>query len=126
MDRLPSARMVPHQPLARVRAAAAQVGRSLGRAWSRIARQVLILSLTAIGFAGVLAMTFVLASHAITVHPIAEAPSRPIVIYFMHEPAPHPMRAAMSTLGAAETAAPIGSMTRGSAAQGEIESARSR
>lgn len=111
MDRLPSARMVPHQPLARVRAAAAHAGRSLRRTWARIAQQVLILTLTAIGFAGILAMTFVLASHAITVHPIAEARPAPTVIYFMHEPARHPMRAAMTLM---------------QAAQGELESAGSR
>jgi hypothetical protein len=105
MDRLPSARVVPREHLARWRAAAARAGRAVGRTWSRIARQVLILTLTAIGFAGVLAMTFVLAQHAITVHACAAPPpDRPIVIYFMKAPPQHPVRAAMTTLGAAERA----------------------
>jgi ABC-type spermidine/putrescine transport system permease subunit II len=103
MDRLPEARVVPGEHLARLRAAAAHAGRALRRTWARIAQQVLVLALTAVGFAGVLAMTFVLAEHAITVHPIAATPEpRPMVIYFMKQPSPHPARAAMATLGAAQ------------------------
>ena len=101
---LPAARLVPHERLAGVRARAAHAGRALRRAWSRIAQQVLILSLTALGFAGVLAMTFVLAQQAITVHAITEAPARePMVIYFMRQPATlHSAHAAMKTLQAAQ------------------------
>jgi hypothetical protein len=104
-EQLPAARLVPHERLAGVRARASHAGRALRRAWARIAQQVLILSLTAVGFAGVLAMTFVLAQQAITVHAITEAPAHePMVIYFMHQPAPpHPARAAMETLRAAQS-----------------------
>jgi hypothetical protein len=103
MDPLPPARLIPHEPMARTRAAAAHAGRALRRAWARIARQVLLLGLTAIGFAGVLAMTFVLAQAAITVHPVLDPPiERPMVIYFMHQPSVRPVRAAMATLGATE------------------------
>jgi hypothetical protein len=101
-DQLPAARIVPHERLARLRASAAHAARALRRAWSRVAQQVLILSLTALGFAGVLAMTFVLAQQAITVHAITEPPpSAPMVIYFMRAPqAAHPVRAAIETLQA--------------------------
>ncbi len=104
-EQLPAARVVPHERLSGVRARAVHTARALRRAWSRIAQQVLILSLTALGFAGVLAMTFVLAQQAITVHAITEAPARePMVIYFMRQPqAPHPVHAAMQTLHAAQS-----------------------
>lgn len=100
-EQLPAARVVPHERMARLRASAAHAGRALRRAWSRVAHQVLILSLTAIGFAGILAMTFVLAQQAITVHTVVEAPPEPMVIYFMRQPqAAHPARAAIQTMQA--------------------------
>jgi hypothetical protein len=102
MDRLPAARVVPREHLARWRAVATHASRAVGRTWARIARQALILALTAIGFAGILAMTFVLAQHAITVHACPAAHDRPMVIYFMKAPPQHPVRAAITTLGAAQ------------------------
>jgi hypothetical protein len=103
-DELPAARIVPRERLARLRASAAHAARALRRAWSRVAQQVLILSLTALGFAGVLAMTFVLAQQAITVHAITEPPpSAPMVIYFMRQPqAPRATHAAIQAMHSAQ------------------------
>ena len=106
MDQLPAARVVPHGSLARLRASAGHAGRAVRRAWAKIATQVLILALTTVGFAGVLAMTFVLAQQAITVHPVVETPApRPMVIYFMKQPAAHRVRAAIQTMRAQQQVA---------------------
>src|SRR5262245_59995062 len=104
MDHLPSARMVPHEPFARARATVARARRTLARTWARIAQQVLVMSLTAVGFAAILALTFVLAQHAITMRAV-EADTvgpRPMVIYFMRAPQPRTVHAALATMSATE------------------------
>jgi hypothetical protein len=100
---LPAARVIPHQPLARARATAIVAARRLRHVWARIAMRVLVLALTAVGFAGLLAMTFVLAESAITVHPVV-APhyeDRPLEIILMHAPAA-PVHGTMATLRATQ------------------------
>jgi hypothetical protein len=98
---LPAARVIPHQPLARARATAAVAARRLRHVWARIAMRVAVLLLTAVGFAGLLAMTFVLAQSAITVHPgVSPQAARP-TIYFMHAP-PTPVHGTIATLRATQ------------------------
>ena len=99
---LPAARVIPHQPLARARATAVVAARRLRHAWSRIAMRVLLFALTAAGFAGVLAMTFVLAESAITVHPVQvpQSEDRPLEIILVHAPAS--VHGTMATLRATQ------------------------
>jgi hypothetical protein len=108
MDRfepIPAARTVPRQPFALTRAIAARGVRAVRRTWRRIAQQVLILSLTAIGFLGVLGLTLVMARQAITIYPVTCTPApQPMVIYFMPAP-PSPPRAARPVR--AERPAPV-------------------
>jgi hypothetical protein len=99
---LPAARVIPHQPLARIRATAAVAARQLRHVWSRIAMRVLVVALTAVGFAGLLAMTFVLAASAITVHPvIAPHAEQQLELYLGHVPAA-PVHGTMATLSASQ------------------------
>ncbi|HTJ40819.1 MAG TPA: hypothetical protein VL463_01950 [Kofleriaceae bacterium] len=87
MDRLPQARVVPAPLRASVRA-------SFARAWARAAPQVLVLALTAIAFAGMLGLTFLVAQHAITAHATTFEPiERPMTIYFMKQPPVQTLRA---------------------------------
>jgi len=99
--RLPAARVIPDRPLARVRATAVVAARRLRHASTRIAMRLLLFALTAAGFAGVLAMTFVLAESAITVHPgIAPQVERPLDLRLVH--AAPPVHGAMATLRASQ------------------------
>ena len=99
---LPQARLVPRAVLGHVRAAAHGTSGWVRNQWHRIEPQALALALTAIGALTVLGITLAIAQSAIAVRP---TPPRPSVIYLMRAPgpSPHQVRAAMQTLGAAQT-----------------------
>ncbi len=114
MDRLPLARMVPDVRFARVRATASRSARAMRRSWPRVARQVIVLALTVVGFAAILGVTLLLARGAISDydHAWTAPPPRPMTIFVAHPSSPaRAVGAAMATLGATQSEA----LSRGTA-----------